>query len=83
MERELTHSIHAHYGMVEVQDHVVMPDHLHAIVVVRSDIVSSSGSMTSMYNNVLTRFMPAKVQNILHITRHNIRKSCTFAVKLQ
>ena len=28
VERELTTSITAHYSMIEVQDHVVMPDHL-------------------------------------------------------
>ena len=34
VEHELLNSIHTHYPMIEVQDYVVMPDHLHFIVVV-------------------------------------------------
>ena len=48
VEEELTTSITAHYSMIEVQDHVVMPDHLHAIVVVHRDIVSASGRLTHL-----------------------------------
>ena len=48
VEQELTTSITAHYPMVEVQDHVVMPDHLHAIVVVRRNIISSNGRATHL-----------------------------------
>ena len=48
VERELTTSITAHYSMIEVQDHVVMPDHLHAILVVHRDIVSASGRLTHL-----------------------------------
>ena len=48
VERELLTAIHAHYPMVEVQDHVVMPDHLHAIVVVKEDIVNASGHSTHL-----------------------------------
>lgn len=48
VEQELTTSIHAHYRMVEVQDYVVMPDHLHFIVMVRSRIVSASGRLTHL-----------------------------------
>ena len=48
VEQELTTSITAHYSMIEVQDHVVMPDHLHAILVVHRDIVSSSGRLTHL-----------------------------------
>ncbi|MBO4905444.1 MAG: hypothetical protein J5486_00210 [Bacteroidaceae bacterium] len=43
VEQELLCSIHSHYPMVEIQDYVIMPDHLHFIVVVHRDIVSSSG----------------------------------------
>ena len=48
VEQELTTSITAHYPMVEVQDHIVMPDHLHAIVVVRRNIISSNGRATHL-----------------------------------
>ena len=48
VEQELTTSITAHYPMVEVQDHIVMPDHLHFIVVVRRNIVSASGRGTHL-----------------------------------
>ena len=48
VEQELTTAITAHYPMVEVQDHVVMPDHLHAIFVVHRNIVSSNGRFTHL-----------------------------------
>jgi hypothetical protein len=48
VERELTTSITEHYPMVEVQDHVVMPDHLHCIVVVHRDIISRNGVATHL-----------------------------------
>ena len=43
VERELMNSIARHYPMVEVQDHVVMPEHLHFIVVVKRRIVNRQG----------------------------------------
>ena len=43
VEQELLHSITAHYPMVEVQDYVIMPEHLHFIVVVKRLIVNSQG----------------------------------------
>ncbi|MBQ6955354.1 MAG: hypothetical protein IJP80_01930, partial [Bacteroidales bacterium] len=43
VEHELLTAITAHYPMVEVQDYVVMPDHLHFLVVVKTPIVSASG----------------------------------------
>ena len=48
VEQELLGSIHAHYPMIEIQDYVIMPDHLHFIVVVHRDIVSSSGRETHL-----------------------------------
>ena len=48
VEHELLNSIHTHYPMVEVQDYVVMPDHLHFIVEVSHDIVSSNGRATHL-----------------------------------
>ena len=43
VEHELLTAIPARYPMVAVQDHVVMPDHLHALVVVTDMIISPSG----------------------------------------
>ena len=48
VEQELTGSISRHYPMVEIQDHVVMPEHLHAIVVVKSVIISANGRQTHL-----------------------------------
>ena len=48
VERELTSSLTVHYPMVEVQDYVVMPDHLHCIVVVHKDIISKNGVATHL-----------------------------------
>ena len=48
VEQELLGSIRAHYPMVEVQDYVIMPDHLHFIIVVHRDIYSSTGRPTHL-----------------------------------
>lgn len=43
VEEELTHSISKHYPMVEVQDYVIMPEHLHVLIVVHDRIYAPSG----------------------------------------
>lgn len=43
VEEELTKSITTHYPMIEVQDYVVMPEHLHFILVVHNSIISRNG----------------------------------------
>lgn len=48
VEEELTKSITAHYPMIEIQDYVVMPEHLHFIAVVHHDIISKSGRPTHL-----------------------------------
>ena len=48
VEQELLNSIPTHYPMIEIQDYVVMPDHLHFMVVVKRNIVSSSGRETHL-----------------------------------
>ncbi len=48
VEHELLSSISAYYPMIEVQDHVVMPEHLHFIVVVRKTIMSKKGRETHL-----------------------------------
>lgn len=48
VEQELLSSIHSHYPMLEIQDYVIMPDHLHFIVVVHHDIISSNGRETHL-----------------------------------
>lgn len=48
VEEELTKSITAHYPMIEVQDYVVMPEHLHFIAVVHHDIISRNGRETHL-----------------------------------
>lgn len=48
VEEELTKSITAHYPMIEVQDYVVMPEHLHFIVVVHNSIISRNGRETHL-----------------------------------
>ena len=48
VEYELLHSITAHYPMVEVQDYVIMPDHVHCIMVVKHDIISKNGKPTHL-----------------------------------
>lgn len=48
VEQELLQSISAHYSMIEVQDYVIMPDHLHFIVEVHRTIISSNGRETHL-----------------------------------
>ncbi|MBQ8676160.1 MAG: hypothetical protein IJ528_08080 [Bacteroidaceae bacterium] len=48
VEQELTQTMPHHYPMVEVQDHVVMPDHLHAIIEVHGTLVGASGRPTHL-----------------------------------
>lgn len=43
VEKELLESIHQHYPMVEVRDYVIMPDHLHFLLMVKERIVSGNG----------------------------------------
>ena len=48
VEEELTKSITTHYPMIEVQDYVVMPEHLHFILVVHNSIISKNGRETHL-----------------------------------
>ena len=48
VEHELLTAIHARYPMVDVQDHVVMPDHLHALVVVTAPLKNMVGKSTHL-----------------------------------
>lgn len=48
VEEELTKSITTHYPMIEVQDYVVMPEHLHFILVVHNSIFSRNGRETHL-----------------------------------
>ncbi|MBR1415397.1 MAG: hypothetical protein IJ570_05990 [Prevotella sp.] len=45
IEDELLTTLHARYGMVRVMEHVIMPDHLHALIHVTEKIVSSHGKV--------------------------------------
>ena len=48
VEQQLTQAIPAHYPMVEIQDHVVMPDHLHAIIEVHGSLLNAGGRHTHL-----------------------------------
>lgn len=43
VEQELLHSIRHHYPMIAVQDYVIMPEHIHCILVVQDKILSTNG----------------------------------------
>ena len=45
---ELCHAISRHYPMVSVDTYVIMPEHLHAILVVDSPIVNANGHKTHL-----------------------------------
>lgn len=48
VEEELLTSITAHYPMVEILEHVIMPEHLHFILVVWKPLVSANGRDTHL-----------------------------------
>lgn len=48
VEKELRESIHRYYPMLEVQDYVVMPEHLHFLLVAHSDVMSQNGKLTHL-----------------------------------
>lgn len=50
VEHELLTTLSARYPMVEVQDHIVMPDHLHALLVVKRPLVNAAGRSTHLGN---------------------------------
>lgn len=48
VEQELLTAIPSRYPMVEVQDHIVMPDHLHFLLVVKGKLVNTAGHNTHL-----------------------------------
>ena len=48
VEQELRESIQRHYPMLEVMDYVVMPEHIHFLLVAHKDIVSNGGKPTHL-----------------------------------
>ena len=48
VEQELTESIQRYYPMLKVLDYIVMPEHLHFLLVAYSNIVSRSGRSTHL-----------------------------------
>ena len=48
VEQELLTAIHSHYPMVTIQDYVIMPDHLHCLMVVSDRIISKNGTVRTV-----------------------------------
>lgn len=48
VEEELCESIHKYYPMLEVQDYVIMPEHLHFLLVAHRNVVSQNGKPTHL-----------------------------------
>ena len=48
VEEELRESIKRYYPMLEVQDYVIMPEHLHFLLVAHRDVVSQNGKSTHL-----------------------------------
>ena len=55
VEHELLTAIHQHYPMIAIQDYVIMPDHLHFLMVVTDRLVSKNGTVRSV-GDVITGF---------------------------
>lgn len=48
VEQELLHTITTHYPMVEVQDYAIMPEHMHFILYVHSQLQSKDGKVQTL-----------------------------------
>lgn len=48
VEEELRESIHRYYPMLEVVEYVVMPEHLHFLLMAHSNVVSQNGKATHL-----------------------------------
>ena len=48
VEYELLHSITFHYPVIEIQDYVVMPEHVHFIMNVKNSLISKNGRQTHL-----------------------------------
>lgn len=48
VEHELLHSITFHYPVIEIQDYVVMPEHMHFIINVKNSLISKNGRQTHL-----------------------------------
>ncbi|MBQ7443331.1 MAG: hypothetical protein IJS59_05630 [Bacteroidaceae bacterium] len=48
VQRELLTSIHAHYPMVTIDTHIIMPDHIHFIMVVLDRLLSANGKTVTI-----------------------------------
>ena len=48
IEQELLHSIPAYYPMIEVQDYVIMPEHIHFILEAHSAITTKGGKKATL-----------------------------------
>ena len=48
VEQELLHSIPAYYPMIEVQDYVIMPEHIHFILEAHSAITTKAGKKATL-----------------------------------
>jgi hypothetical protein len=48
VEQELRESIHRYYPMLEVVEYVVMPEHLHFLLMAHSNVVSQNGKTTHL-----------------------------------
>jgi len=48
VEHELLTAIHAHYPMATIQDYVIMPEHLHFLMVVQNRIISKNGKIQTL-----------------------------------
>ena len=48
VEHELLHSISSHYPVIEIEDYVIMPEHIHFIVNVKHCLISKNGRETHL-----------------------------------
>lgn len=48
VEDELLHSITEHYPVIEIQDYVIMPEHMHFLAVVKNSLISKNGHTTHL-----------------------------------
>ncbi len=81
VEYELLHTIHAFYPMITIQDYVIMPEHLHALMVVQDRIVSQNGKIQTI-GQVIAGFKLGCNRRFWEITQRGDEKRAEAALAL-
>ncbi len=72
VEAELLHSISAHYPAIEILDHVIMPEHMHFIMVVKYSLVNNKSGRLTHLGQVIAGFKKGCNRRYWEITGQDV-----------